>query len=282
MSKLSIFKDLADFFSFRTRRLILYALVVSSVVPGTLFWLLPAIWRNYFFWDYLFLITLGITSQRRFLIRFTKTAFFSVIFSRKYKPVQYSTPEVDALARTMGVSGRVKVNITANPFIEGPYTLAIGPKCLVYIPANWIETFPKSEIIAVLAHEFSHVRRQMRFALEVGAAVVVGYAFATGLQMFAELLLHTALLILVWLTGYLTVAFLATCFVSWRNEYRADLDGAKVTGPEGLISVFETVKKEWGKDEGSETHPPLSKRIDRLMKLLDLPPCASRKGSAVN
>ena len=55
----------------------------------------------------------------------------------------------------------------------------------------------------------------------------------------------------------LSMAFLLVSFVSWRNEYGSDLEGAKATGPEGLISVFELVRQKSGKDEGSETHPPL-------------------------
>jgi Zn-dependent protease with chaperone function len=67
------------------------------------------------------------------------------------------------------------------------------------------------------------------------------------------------------------MAFLLVSFVSWRNEFRADRDGAKATGPEGLISVFEMVMQKCGKDEGSETHPPFSKRIQHLKPYLDEP-----------
>ena len=39
-----------------------------------------------------------------------------------------------------------------------------------------------------------------------------------------------------------------------------------MTGPEGLISVFERYGPD--EDDGSETHPPLSKRIQRLEEML--------------
>ena len=42
-----------------------------------------------------------------------------------------------------------------------------------------------------------------------------------------------------------------------------------MTGQEGLISVFELVRDKLGDDGGSETHPPLSKRVRRLEALLD-------------
>jgi Zn-dependent protease with chaperone function len=62
-------------------------------------------------------------------------------------------------------------------------------------------------------------------------------------------------------------------FVLWRNEYRADLEGANATSPEALIAVFEGLqgnqRKANKKDCGSETHPPLHSRIERLERLLD-------------
>ena len=66
----------------------------------------------------------------------------------------------------------------------------------------------------------------------------------------------------------LALAFLVLTVISWNNERRADMEGAKVTGPEGLISVFEELAAEDGKDDGSETHPPLHDRIARLSLLL--------------
>ncbi len=54
-----------------------------------------------------------------------------------------------------------------------------------------------------------------------------------------------------------------------RNELRADMEGAKAFTPEALIAVFESLKNMYRKDEGSDTHPPLQERINRLMHLLD-------------
>jgi Zn-dependent protease with chaperone function len=130
---------------------------------------------------------------------------------------------------------------------------------------SWIESFPKSEIIAVLAHEFGHVKRRVRFGLELTLAAGLAYSFALILNLF------TVMLVLVFEVAEIAMLFLLVSFVSWRNEYRADRAGARAAGPEGLISVFETVRQKSGKDEGSETHPPLSKRIQRLEPLLDEP-----------
>lgn len=260
MSRLSFFKDLGDFSSFKTRRLILLTLVVTSVV-GILYWHMPATASWWYFSSYLVLITLGIVSQTGFFVEFAKTAAGSIVFSRKYRPVPFSSPEIDALASKMRVSGMVKVYSTNNPWIRGPFTNALTSR--VYVPVKWIESFPKSETIAVLAHEFGHVRRRLRFTLELVLAIGLAYAFVWVLDML------TVMLLLVFEVAEFTVAFLLVSFVCWRNEYGADRESGKATGPEGLISVFELLREKSGKDEGSETHPPLSKRIQRLEALLD-------------
>jgi len=262
LSRLAIFKELADFFSFsfRARRLILLALVVSSAV-GAFYWRMPATERWWFLLGYVWVIILGIMSQTGFFVQFTRTAVGAIVFGRKYRPVPLSSPEIDALASKMKVLGKVKVYTTSNPWISGPFTNAITSR--VYVPLNWIRSFPESEILAVLAHEFGHVTRRVRFGLELSLAIILAYFFAIIPSLF------TVMLVLVFQVGELATAFLLASFVSWRNEYRADIEGAKVTGPEGLISVFELVKQKSGKDEGSETHPPLSKRIQRLEALLD-------------
>jgi Zn-dependent protease with chaperone function len=163
----------------------------------------------------------------------------------------------------MKILGKVRVYSTNNPWINGPFTNALTSR--VYVPLSWIKSFPKSEIIAVLGHEFGHVTRRLRFGLELALGIILAYSFA----LFLNLL--TVMLVLVFEVAEIAAAFLLVSFVSWRSEYRADRDGAKATGPEGLISVFEKVRQKSGKDEGSETHPPLSNRIRRLEPLLDEP-----------
>lgn len=218
--------------------------------------------RWWFLLGYVWLIILGIMSQTGFFIQFAKTAFGAILFGRRDKPVPFSSPEIDALASKMKVLGKVRVYSTSNRWINGPFTNALTSR--VYVPRRWIESFPRSEIIAVLGHEFSHVTRRARFVLELTIAIVLAYSFALMLSMLTDVML-----LLVFQVAEVATAFLLASFVSWRNEYRADIEGARATGPEGLISVFELVRQKSGTDEGSETHPPLSKRIQRLEAFLD-------------
>jgi Zn-dependent protease with chaperone function len=58
-------------------------------------------------------------------------------------------------------------------------------------------------------------------------------------------------------------------FTLWRNEYRADGARATIAGLEPLISAFQALQEDVDKDEGSDTHPPLQARIERIYTLLD-------------
>ncbi len=260
LRRISLFKELADFFSFKTRRLILLALVISSVVPGTLYWHMPATARWWFFSAYISLITAGIMSQTGFFLQFAETAIGALILGRRYKPIPFTTPEIDALARKMGVFGKAKVFVTTNPWIRGPFTTTLTSR--VYIPTRWMESFPRSEIIGVLSHEFAHITGRRRLILELIFAMGLAYAFALVLSLI------TVILLLVFEVAEITMALLLVSFLSWRAEYRADREGAKMIGPMGLISVFELLRTKFARDDGSETHPPLSKRIQRLEAML--------------
>ena len=261
MPRLSLFKELADFFSFsfRARRLILLALVVSSAIPGALYWHLPGIFRYAFMIGFVWLIVMGIWSQGGFLLRLARTTILSIVLSRKYKAVPYSTAAVDTLASKMGVLGKVKVYATPNPNVSSAFTNALTGH--VNIPTSWM-TLPESELLAVIGHEFSHIKRRGRFMIEASIAVLAGYTLATVLSYL------TVILVIVFEVAEVSTSYLAMSFVSWRNEYRADRDSAIALGPEGLISVFELLENRNGKIEGSETHPPLSSRIKRLVKMM--------------
>jgi Zn-dependent protease with chaperone function len=263
MSRFSFFKDLADFFSFKTRSLLAWAVVVSSVAPGMLFWHLPALARSLFTYGYVLLITMAMLSSSRFFVDFARTIFAAFLFGHGYKPVPFSSPEVDALAARMGVQRRAKVYATDNPHIQSAFTNGLTSR--VYLPSSWIRSFPPVEIIAVIGHEFGHIKRRWRSALELTIVITASYGFFVFLLQLVDVVPT-----MVFDVGYIALAFLLASFISWRMEYRADMEGSKATGPEGLISMFEYWKKRFPRDDGSETHPPLAARIKRLEPILDL------------
>lgn len=261
MGRLTFLKDFGDYLylTLTLRRILLAAVVILSVVPGTIYygWSASAKWD--FAAVYISVLYLTMWTQTRFVISFVKTSIGVSILGLRYKPKAYSTPEITALAKKMGVLGKAKVYVTENPWIAGPFTNALS--CAVYVPASWLKAFPKSELLGIVGHEFGHVTTRLRFAVEA--------ALAMGLVVGFTLLLALHSVPIIYEAAELSLALLMISFISWRAERRADLEGARGAGPEGLIAVLELLRSKIGRDEGSETHPPLSDRIKRLMRLLD-------------
>lgn len=182
----------------------------------------------------------------------------SVVWDRGGTHEPYTPREVPEMTRRLGLMRAPKVLLVTNPRFAGPFTNALT--CTVRLPKSWLAKFPHSEILSTLGHEFGHIRARRRFWLEMIGAF--GIVFVTAVPL--------AFLTVPLIAQIFEVAFLLLMItrVSWRNEYRADLKSAKALGPEGLISVLEQLESESGRDEGSETHPPIRERIERLSRLL--------------
>lgn len=202
-----------------------------------------------------------------FFMEAAESTIRTLLYGLRHKSVPFSNPEIDDLVKKMGLFGKVKVYKTSNPWFRGAYANPLTSH--VNIQESWVTSYPKSEVISVLSHEFAHLTGRKRFFGELMIASVLPYALSMALLMFTQVVLSTNLLLIVFYTFQISLALLLVSFVSWRNEYRADMGGARVMGPEGLVSVFETELANEVRDNGSETHPPLSKRIQRLRLLFD-------------
>ena len=261
MTRLAPLRQVAEYLylTFPIRRLLLLTLVVLSIVPGVLIFALPIGIREAFAYIYVGVLSMSAFCMYGAYRGAVVMTVGSTIFGRKHVPQRFSPPGLAELIKKMGITKDVEVYSTSNPWVKGPFTNGFTSK--IYIPRSWINRFPSKEILATIAHELGHVKTGRRFGLEV-LSVVVTVLFTTYALGF-----HTIALVAE--VFELALALLLLTLVSWRNERRADLQGAAATGPEGLISVFEQLKAESKRDDGSETHPPLSDRIARLSKLLD-------------
>jgi Zn-dependent protease with chaperone function len=246
------------YFTFKVRTWLLIAVVAMAVFPGLLIFELPLGLRMVFAYVFVGVTGLALWAVTGVMVNTTLQLVRFLLLGWKYRPKEYSAPEVDALRKKMNLP-KVKVFLTDNPSIKGPFTNTITGK--VYLTTAWVKKFPDSEILAILAHEFGHLKMRIRYGLEVVGAVggVVGFSLL--------LSLHSVPIIVE--IAEVALALLAITYVSWINERRADLTGARAVGPEGLIAVFEQLKSESKRDEGSETHPSLGDRIRRLRPLLD-------------
>jgi Peptidase family M48 len=253
--------------TFKIRRVSLMALAALSVILGPflrVLFLLP----QWALMDIIYIYA-GTLSVTGFFIwgafrNTVKSLIGSVFLSWKYKPREFTPEEysyygVTQILNEMGIKKRVRIFETNNPWIEGPFTNAFSNR--IYIPAKWRAENPRLDLRGVMGHELAHVKAKSKFAQEVALGIggIVGLTFLVGWFSIP----------LVTETFELSISFLVLTALSWRNERRADWEGALVTGPEGLISVFERLAAKLKRDEGSETHPPLHDRISRLLPLLD-------------
>jgi Zn-dependent protease with chaperone function len=261
----SLLHQLYDFllyFTFPIRRWLLIALVVMSVVPGVFIFQMPFELRMAFAYPYAAIMVLGLYSVANVYASSVLQMAAMFVFGRRYKTWGYSTPEVEQLQAKMGLNG-IKIFVTNNKYVRGPFTNAVTKK--VYLTEKWLKENPQSEVLSTLGHEFGHVLTRRRFALEAAGAIAAVVLTSTLIA------LHT-IAIIVQVEEFAALVLMLT-WVSWRNEYRADLISARYLGPEGLISVLEQVEEEMRarkkRDQGSETHPPLKDRIVKLYSFMD-------------
>src|SRR2546427_8441030 len=97
MSRLTFLRKFADFLTYRIRSIFLLAVVVLSIVPGTIYFSWPASAKLAFAYVYAVIVEAAVLSQVSFFVNFAETAIGTIIFGRKYKPSPYSTPEITAL-----------------------------------------------------------------------------------------------------------------------------------------------------------------------------------------
>lgn len=179
------------------------------------------------------------------------------LYRKKYESREYSTSAILRLRKKMGLSDRIKVYVSDNPMIKGPFCNIITGK--VFLPERW--THPEQEPLASISHEFGHIKYRSLYFTEFICGILVVIIFS-----IMMLLLNT-IPIIVKIAAF-AFELLVLTFLSRRNEFRADHVGAKYGGPEGLISLFEKLKFEAKWDDGSETHPSFDARINKLRKYL--------------
>jgi Zn-dependent protease with chaperone function len=184
----------------------------------------------------------------------------AVINSRKYQRHEYSTPEIEDIKGKTEILTNVKVYQTNNPWVKSPFANVLSSE--VYLPESWMNQFPESELTGIVGHEFGHILNRKKFILEYFAVIlgVMGYSIFLSFFTISIIIQFSAVAFMM----------LMITHILWRNEYRADKDGNLLFGPEKLIAVFEQLMSLMEKDEGSETHPPLHKRIKRLMIFLEM------------
>jgi len=247
------------YLTFRIRRAILISIILLGVIPSALLFNQPLFIRQV----YAMVFSVLALASSSYITNLVAMPLVQMIgfswYTRTHKPIEYSTPKIEQLKDKMGVSDKVKVYVTDSPWVKGMFCNMYSGK--VYVHKEWIEKYPETEILGGISHEFGHYlkRNSWRTNLIVMLAITTSFTFFLSLNAIRGIFEMTVL----------ALEMLLVTMASRRNEFQADKEGAINAGPEGLIALLEQLKYESKKDQGSETHPPLSERIKRLMKLLD-------------
>ncbi len=260
MPHLANLKNLLDgfFLTFKHVRMVLLVIVVLSVLPGAALFFLPSNARLAYAYSYTLLSAILLAWFAKFISDSLINAISIGIYNRKHHPREWFVPEIQHIASKLGISYNKPIYITDNPSVRSPYTNAATGK--ITLPESWLQRFPHSEVVGTLGHEVAHVKRRRRFNCEVLGALLSTGAFTITLDMFSVPVIVEI--------AEIALSLLMLSAVLWRNEYRADMDGALATSPEALIAVFQQLADKKKSGEGSFTHPPLARRIEKLMKLL--------------
>jgi Zn-dependent protease with chaperone function len=260
--------DFREWLSFRTKRFVAISLVVLGVFSAGLFFL-PLTVRFLYAVVFIALTMIPIYSMVQMVTGSVITQAQILLYNRKYNPRIEIWPEVKAITKKLGIEHPGEVYVSNNLHIPSPFVNLYTKK--ITVPESWLAQFHRTEIIATLGHELGHIKGQKKFTREMFLVMFGSIGFTICFSFVAALLGLFVIPIFVQLTTF-TLMMLLLSFVLWRNEYAADMYGALATSPEALIAVFEGLqgmrKKGNKKDQGSETHPPLYSRIDRLKPLL--------------
>lgn len=219
-------------------RMFLYASVVVSATFFNVF-LHPMM---KLFWVLVFIIFAEI-----FVFIYSRN-LTTIIALLKHKNRDIPVPEeFSDLARKIGVE--IKKYQLADG-LDNAYVIGKN----VVLGSGLLEKLTKEECMAVLAHEFGHIREKH---------VAVKFLFASPVLMLAYY---------SWINlpqAMLAIAFLAYLLViltpiNWYLELRADRIAKEFVGKEFMQSALLKLSEKTDRNEPSETHPPVQGRINRL------------------
>ena len=272
MAKIAWIKEFGKrvYLTFKLWRMGLISTLVMSILLGTnfldivlginLLFFLPWTMRWTFLLVYLLLMEIMVFGIAKLMIGSAGQIISNVFYNRKHKPEKRYLPSMKEIAKKIGMEYDKPICITDNPSIKGPFTnLFSGEICF---PSSLWKKLHRTENEAIIGHELTHIKYGHRF---IGESLVVTFVTI----VFAQLLAPFATILMMFLIAEIAFMMLILSPILRRNEFRADLEGAKATSPEALISVLEYFKAKFKRDDGSITHPPLQARINRLMRLLD-------------
>jgi len=262
MEGITRLKQFGRLLSYKLKQKIVVITIGVCSIPAILLFSLPLTVRLAYSVIVICLGMVPISSAVNLLVGSSVQSIQISLYNRKHKPQKVFNPRVKEMAERIGLKNYNKpINITDNPSVKTPF-VNLGTEQIT-LPSHFKEEFNLAdiEVDVTLGHELGHIKTKRTVMKEL---LLVSF----GTTAISFLLGLITIPILCQIAEFAIMMYLLTRVLR-RNELRADIEGAKAVTPEALISVFESFKARFKKDEGSDTHPSLQERIDRLMPLLD-------------
>lgn len=269
MKHLNVFLEFKEMLSFRTKRFAGISLVILGIMSAGLFFV-PLTLRLIYAIAFFTLTMVSLSSMVNMVTGSIISQVQVTLYNRKHKPRVEIWPEIKEVTKRLGIQHSGEILITSCPSIHNAGVNLYTKK--ITVSESWLAQFHRTETVATIGHELGHIKGERRFTSEMMLVMVGSITFALAFSFMAIELRLFVIPIFLQITT-LTLMMLLLNLVLWRNEYRADMYGALATSPTALIAVFEGLqgmqRSKGKKDQGSETHPPLYARINRLKMLLD-------------
>ena len=145
----------------------------------------------------------------------------------------------------------VKIRLGVRENLENAFCQPL--RNIVVVGKDCIRKLNSEQQLAVLAHECAHIKKRHPLKLMIFLTLF--------LPFFLPLLELPIVMSTIALLAYI---FVASVPISWRNEFEADKVAAEFVGKETVISTLLAISTGKNRDEPSESHPSITKRIEKL------------------
>lgn len=122
-----------------------------------------------------------------------------------------------------------------------------------------LKRLKEKEKIALLGHELTHLKenhyiKTLIWTLVIPTLVIIPLTFIDSPSVVRNIVFCAAF-------------FMTFLFISWNNEYSADVGGATISSPNAMYSLLRKLipKRQWRRE--SETHPSISGRLLKIKKI---------------
>ncbi|WP_191559879.1 M48 family metallopeptidase [Metabacillus idriensis] len=178
--------------------------------------------------------------------------------------------EMKNLLENLDIKEEIDIYLSTNIFSNSAVTLYGWKKPIIVLGGNVVKKVNDSQLKFILSHEACHIKEKhlMKSFSSVLLSLVISPIV---ILYFSSIIFEYSMLFTIILCAslYLFILTLHYKFLQ-RNEYKADIYATKIVGKDIAISTLNRLKEINSIKENKigmlETHPSISKRINKIIK----------------